>query len=55
MWSQRPRKLRKLERGVRGKTLYQITRRLSGRFQSACKPVRNEAGVLLSTVEEEMY
>ena len=36
-------------------TLYEITRRLSGRFQSTCKPVRNEAGVLLRTAEEEMH
>ena len=37
------------------RTLYDITRRLSGRFQSTCKPVRNEAGVLLRTAEEEMH
>lgn len=29
--------------------------RLSGRFQSTCNPVRNEASVLLRTVEEEMH
>ena len=28
---------------------------MSGRFQSTCKPVRNEEGVLLRTVEEEMH
>ena len=45
------------EAGKRGdmKTLYEIKRRLSERFQSTCKPVRNEAGVLLRTVEEEMH
>ena len=36
------------------KVLYEVTRRLSGRFQSTCKPVRNEAGVLLRTAEEEI-
>ena len=37
------------ETGKRGdvKTLYKITRKLSGRFQNMCKPVKNEAGVLL--------
>ena len=35
--------------------MYEITRKLSGRFQNACKPVRSEAGVLLRTVEEEMH
>ena len=45
------------EAGKRGdvKTLYEITRKLSGRFQNTCKPVRNEAGMLLRTVEEEMH
>jgi len=45
------------EAGKRGnmKTLYEITRRLSERFQGTCKPVRNEAGVLLGTVEKEMH
>lgn len=37
------------------RTLYEITRKLSGRFQSTCKPVRNEAGVLLRSAEEEMH
>ena len=36
-------------------TLYEVTRRLSGRFQSTCKPVRTEAGVLLRTAEEENH
>ena len=36
------------------RTLYEITRRLSGRFWSLCKPMRNEAGVFLRT-EEEMH
>ena len=36
-------------------TLYEITRRLSGGFQSMCEPLRNEAGVLLRTAEEEMH
>ena len=42
------------EAGKRGdmRTLYEITRKLSGRFQRTCKPVRNEAGVLLRTVDE---
>jgi len=31
------------------KTLHEITRRLSGRFRSTCKPERNETGVLLRT------
>ena len=45
------------EAGKRGDvtTLYEITRKLSGRFQNTCKPVRSEAGVLLRTVEEEMH
>ena len=44
------------EAGRRGdvKVLYEVTRRLSGRFQSTCKPVRNEASVLLRTAEEEI-
>ena len=33
------------------KTLHEITRGLSGRFQSIFKPVRNEAGVLLNHEE----
>ena len=37
------------------RTLYEITRRLSGRFQSMCKLVRIEEGVLLRTAEEEMH
>ena len=44
--------------GRRGdvRTLCEITRKLGGRFQSTwCKPVRNEAGVLLRTAEEEMH
>ena len=43
--------------GKRGcmKTLYEIKRRPSGRFQSACKPVRSNPGVLPRTVEEEMH
>jgi len=45
------------EAGKRGdaRTLYEITRKLSGRFQNTCKPVRNEAGVLLRPAEEEMH
>ena len=46
------------EAGRRGnvRTLYEINyQRLSRRFQSTCKQVRNEAGVLLRTVEEEMH
>ena len=45
------------EAGRRGdaRTLYEITRKLSGRFQNTCKPVRNEAGFLLRTAEEEMH
>ena len=45
------------EAGRRGdvRTVYEITRRLSGRFQSMCKPVRNEAGMLLRTAEEETH
>ena len=35
--------------------MYEITRELSGRFQNACKPVRNEAGMLLKSAEEEMH
>ena len=31
------------------KTLHEITRRLSERFRSTCKPERNEIGVLLRT------
>ncbi|KAL9963186.1 hypothetical protein ACROYT_G032363 [Oculina patagonica] len=45
------------EAGKRGdvRTLYDVTRKLSGRFQNTTKPVRNEAGVLLRTAEEEMH
>ena len=45
------------EAGKRGdaRTLYEITRKLSGRFQNTCKPVRNEAGVSLRSKEEEMH
>ena len=45
------------EAGERGdaRTLYEITRNLSGRFQNTCKPVRNEAGLLLRSAEEEMH
>ena len=45
------------EAGKRGdaRTLYEITRKLSGRFQNTCKPVRNEAALLLRTAEEEMH
>ena len=35
--------------------MYEITRKLSGRFQNTCQPVRNEAGVLLRTVEGEKH
>ena len=35
--------------------MYEIIRELSGRFQNACKPVRNEAGMLLKSAEEEMH
>ena len=43
--------------GERGdvRTFYEITRKLSGSFQNTCKPVRNEAGVLLRTAKEEMH
>ena len=43
------------EAGKRGdaRTLYEITRKLSGRFQNT-KPVRNDAGLLLRSTEEEM-
>ena len=43
------------EAGKRGnaRTLYAITRKLSGRFQNTCKPVRNEAGVLLRSAKVE--
>ena len=42
------------EAGMRGdvKTLYDF---VSGRFQSTCKPVRNEAIVLLRTAQEEIH
>ena len=45
------------ETGKRGdaRTLYEITRKLSGRLQNTCKPVRHEAGVLLRSAEDEMY
>ena len=45
------------EAGKRGdaRALYEITRKLSGRFQNTCKPVRNEAGVMLRSAEEEMH
>ena len=45
------------EAGKRGdaRTLYEITRKLSGRFQNTCKPVRNEVGVLLRSAKEEMH
>ena len=35
--------------------MYEITRKLSGRIQNTCKPVRNEAAVLLRSAEEEMH
>ena len=35
--------------------LYEITRKLSGRFQNTCKPVRNKAGLFLGSAEEEMH
>ena len=43
------------EAGKRGdaRTLYEINRKLSGRF--LCKPVRNKTGVLLKSAEEEMH
>ena len=37
------------------RTLYEITRRLSGFSRSTCKLVRNKAGVLVRIVEEEMH
>jgi len=45
------------EAGKRGdaRTSYEITRKLSGRFQNTCTPVRSEAGVLLRSAEEEMH
>jgi len=45
------------EAGKRGdtRTLYEITRELSGRFRNTCKPVRNETGGLLRSAEEEMH
>ena len=36
------------------KALYQIIRRLSGRLESTCKSVKDEAGVSVRTAEEEM-
>ena len=45
----------KAEKRGDSRTLYEITRKLSGRFQNTCKPVRNEAGVLLRSAEEEMH
>ena len=48
---------RRCRRDKRGdaRTLYEITRKLSGRFQNTCKPVRNEAGMLLRSAEGEMH
>ena len=45
------------EAGKRGdtRTLYEITRELSGRFRNTSKPVRNETGGLLRSAEEEMH
>ena len=45
------------EVGKRGdaRTLYEITRKLSGRFQNTCTPVRNKVGVLLRSAEGEMH
>lgn len=37
------------------KILKEITRRLSRRVQSTCRPVRNKAGVFLRTVEDVMH
>ena len=34
------------------RTLYETTRRLSGRFKSTSKPATNEVGALIRTVEE---
>ena len=45
------------EAGQRGdaRTLYKITRKLSGRFQNTFKPVRNKEGLLLRSAEEELH
>ncbi len=45
------------EAGKRGnvRALYEIARKLSGRFHNTCKPVRNKVGVLIRTAEEEMH
>lgn len=45
------------EAGKRGdaRALYEITGKLGGKFQNKCKPVRNEAGVLLRSAEEEVH
>ena len=37
------------------KTLYEITRRQSDFRGRQCKPVRNEAGILIRIVEEETH
>ena len=49
------REQRRLKGGDDERTLYDITRKLNGRFQRTCKPVRNEAGVLLRTAEKEKH
>jgi len=54
MWSRTERAEKGGKRGDM-KTLYEITTRLSGRFQSTCKPVRNVTGLLVRTVEEKMH
>ena len=45
------------ETGRRGdvRILYEITKKLSGRFQSTRKPVRNEAGVFLRKAKVKMH
>jgi len=50
-----PEKAEEAEKKGDRRTLYEITRKLSGRFQNTCKPVRNEAAVLLRSAEEEMH
>ena len=37
------------------KTLYKITRRMSDFRGRQCKPVRNQAGILIRIVEEETH
>ena len=47
------------EAGKRGDArtlyMYEIARKVTGKFQNTCKPMRNKADMLLRSAEEEMH